>query len=64
MIVRTVDFQNFLHVVHDGSAAGQKLLAGESNNVLENGIDDWIGGVHLNDNEPVTFRNGGVLTLH
>jgi hypothetical protein len=32
--------------------------------VRENGIDDWIGGVHLNDNEPVTFRNGGVLTLH
>lgn len=26
---------------------GQKVLAGEANHVALNGIDDWVGGVHL-----------------
>ena len=42
---------------------GQKVLAGEANHVKENGIDDWIGGVHLSAEGPVTFREGDALVL-
>lgn len=42
---------------------GQKVLAGEANNVERNGIDDWVGGVHLRDGAPVTFRDGDSLIL-
>ena len=42
---------------------GQDVLAGNANNVHENGIDDWIGGVHLSGDGYVTFRSGGALIL-
>jgi hypothetical protein len=42
---------------------GQKVLAGEANHVQENGIDDWIGGVHLSAKGSVTFREGDSLVL-
>lgn len=42
---------------------GQKVLAGDANQVRENGIDDWIGGVHLTSAAPVTFRDGDTLVL-
>lgn len=42
---------------------GQDVLAGNANNVHENGIDDWIGGVHLSDDSYVTFRSGNSLIL-
>jgi len=42
---------------------GQKVLAGEANHVRENGIDDWIGGVHLTSEAPITFREGDTLVL-
>jgi len=42
---------------------GQDVLAGSANNVSENGIDDWIGGVHLASEGLVTFRSGDSLLL-
>jgi hypothetical protein len=42
---------------------GEAVLAGKANNVHENGIDDWIGGVHLTDEGYVTFRSGDSLIL-
>lgn len=42
---------------------GQMVLAGEANQVRRNGIDDWIGGVHLTSAAPVTFREGDRLVL-
>lgn len=42
---------------------GERVLAGEANNVHENGIDDWIGGVHLDSRETATFRDGDSLVL-
>jgi hypothetical protein len=42
---------------------GQDVLAGNANNVHENGIDDWIGGVHLSAESHVTFRSGDSLIL-
>jgi hypothetical protein len=41
---------------------GRKVLAGEANHVAENGIDDWIGGVHL-IGDTVVFRDGETLLL-
>lgn len=41
---------------------GRKVLAGEANHVAENGIDDWIGGVHLTS-DTVVFRDGDKLLL-
>ena len=45
------------------TAFGQKVLAGEDNHVQENGIDDWVGGVHLSAEGSVTFREGDSLVL-
>jgi hypothetical protein len=42
---------------------GQDVLAGNANTVHENGIDDWIGGVHLGAESHVTFRSGDSLIL-
>jgi hypothetical protein len=42
---------------------GAAVLAGEANAVHENGIDDWIGGVHLTDAERPPFREGRTLLL-
>lgn len=43
---------------------GEKVLAGEANHVEVNGIDDWVGGVHLSSAEGnVTFRDDGALVL-
>jgi hypothetical protein len=42
---------------------GEDVLAGNANNVRENGIDDWIGGVHLSEDSYVTFRSGDSLIL-
>lgn len=42
---------------------GERVLAGEINNVAQNGIDDWIGGVHLTNRTPVIFRDGDSLVL-
>ena len=43
---------------------GQRVLAGEANHVEVNGIDDWVGGVHLSTAEGnVTFRDGDRLVL-
>ena len=40
---------------------GQEVLAGNANTVHENGIDDWIGGVHLSSESNVTFRSENSL---
>ena len=45
------------------TAFGEKVLAGQANSVRTNGIDDWIGGVHLGPDGPVTFRRGKSLVL-
>jgi hypothetical protein len=42
---------------------GEAVLAGEANSVHENGIQDWIGGVHLSDTERPPFRDGRTLLL-
>jgi hypothetical protein len=42
---------------------GHDVLAGNTNTVHENGIDDWIGGVHLSAESNVTFRSGDFLIL-
>jgi len=42
---------------------GEQVLAGEANHVKVSGIDDWIGGVHLSRERPVTFRDGDTLVL-
>ena len=42
---------------------GEAVLAGELNAVQENGIDDWIGGVHLTDADRPPFREGRTLLL-
>jgi len=42
---------------------GHDVLAGNANTVHENGIDDWIGGVHLRSESNVTFRSGDSLIL-
>ena len=42
---------------------GESVLAGEANAVRENGIDDWIGGVHLIDAERPPFREDYTLLL-
>jgi hypothetical protein len=42
---------------------GQAVLAGEANTVHENGIDLWVGGVHLTDAENPPFREGRTLLL-
>lgn len=42
---------------------GHEVLVGRVNHVRENGIDDWIGGVHLSDQESVTYRDGTSLVL-
>ncbi len=42
---------------------GHDVLAGNANTVHENGIDDWIGGVHLSSKRNVTFRSGDSLIL-
>jgi len=34
-----------------------------ANHVTENGIDDWIGGVHLSSEGTVIFRDGDSLLL-
>ncbi|WP_340118320.1 DUF1835 domain-containing protein [Pelagibius sp. 7325] len=41
---------------------GRKVLAGEANHVAENGIDDWVGGVHLTP-DTVVFRDGDRLLM-
>ena len=45
------------------TAFGQKVLEREANHVAENGIDEWIGGVHLSTGEPITYRDGNALLL-
>ena len=45
------------------TAFGKKVLAEQANHVRKNGIDDWIGGVHLSAEAPVTFRKGNSLVL-
>jgi hypothetical protein len=54
-------------MIHEGevklTALGEAVLAGEANAVHENGIDDWIGGVHLADAENPPFRDGRMLLL-
>ena len=43
---------------------GEKVLAGEASHVEVNGIDDWVGGVHLSSAaDNVTFRDGESLVL-
>jgi hypothetical protein len=42
---------------------GRSVLAGEANQVEINGIDDWIGGVHLTSGRPITFRDGDTLVM-
>jgi hypothetical protein len=42
---------------------GQKVLSGAANHVLQNGIDDWIGGVHFTSPDNVVFRDGDSLLL-
>lgn len=42
---------------------GEAVLAKEANHVRENGIDDWIGGVHLTWDTLITFRDGDTLVM-
>lgn len=43
---------------------GLEVLEGKYNVVDVNGIDDWVGGIHLNTSrESVWFRNGDELVL-
>ena len=42
---------------------GNKALNGKANNVFENGIDEWIGGVHLTGKLGITYRDGNKLIL-
>jgi hypothetical protein len=42
--------------------AGARALAGKANFVDLNGIDDWIGGVHLESSKgSVWFRRGDIV---
>jgi hypothetical protein len=44
------------------SAAGEDVLAGRKNFVEVNGVDDWVGGVHLDSRAAVMwFRRGEEL---
>ena len=40
---------------------GESVLLGEASHVQTNGIDDWIGGVHLTSGGPIVFRDGDEL---
>jgi len=41
---------------------GRQMLHGQLNFVALNGIDDWVGGVHLDSRAGrLWFRNGGTL---
>ena len=42
---------------------GRAVLPGNANAVAENGIDDWIGGVHLRGSRPSAQRDGTELLL-
>jgi hypothetical protein len=42
---------------------GRAVLSGKSNAIAENGIDDWIGGVHLSGNVPSAHRDGTELII-
>lgn len=42
---------------------GQQVLAGKADALQKNGIDDWIGGVHLTPSMPVPFRQGDSLLI-
>lgn len=45
------------------TALGRKVLAGEANNYHDNGLDDWIGGVHLSKETQIVFRQGNSLLI-
>jgi len=46
------------------TSTGEEMLAGRRNFIELNGIDDWVGGVHLDSRaEMVWFRRGGELIL-
>ena len=42
---------------------GRDVLAGHANAIDENGIDDWIGGVHLSGSRPSAHRDGTALIV-
>jgi len=42
---------------------GRAVLSGNANAVTENGIDDWIGGVHLTGSRPAAHRHGTELLI-
>ena len=42
---------------------GKQVMTGAANHVRENGIDDWIGGVHLSAETGITFRQDDTLLL-
>lgn len=42
---------------------GKRVLGGQASNFRENGLDDWIGGVHLSNDTRLAFRdNNGLVT--
>ncbi len=43
---------------------GRRVLAGEVNAAKTNGVDDWIGGVHLHTLEGMLFRENDKLLIH
>lgn len=45
------------------SPFGKAVLAGEENHMHANGLDDWIGGVHLKGSEPCASRVDGQIVL-
>lgn len=42
---------------------GRAVLSGDANVIEENGIDDWIGGVHLIGYRPSAHRDGAELII-
>lgn len=42
---------------------GRAVLSGKANAISENGIEDWIGGVHLSGNRSSAHRDGTELLI-
>ncbi|MEL6379464.1 MAG: DUF3658 domain-containing protein, partial [Pseudomonadota bacterium] len=42
---------------------GEKVAHGTENAFIKNGIDDWIGGVHLLGTNPIAVRDGDQLKI-
>ena len=45
------------------SPFGERVLNGAENAIDKNGIDDWVGGVHLSGDQPLAVRDGDELKI-